>query len=288
MKAFNRQRSFAGVAPNLLGGSNSIIFIIIASLVLVFGLIKPQAISGLRIAVTDLMTPTLSAISTPFQNVAATMGNISGVASLRAENAQLQAENIRLREWYQTALMLQAENQSLQELLNLEINPAHKYMTARVISDAGNAYLKTLLISSGTSSGVQKDNAVLSGEGMVGRVIEAGQNAARILLVTDINSRIPILIEGSQQKAIMAGDNSDFPVLKHLPLDSSLVAGARVVTSGDGGVFPAGLPVGRLVKNEAGKFVVKPFAETNKVTYVRVIDAPTTQNLIRGSLMSSQ
>ena len=286
MKSRIRQKSFAGFAPHLIlsGNSAPLIFVVIASLLLVFGLVRPQAILGMRIAATDIMTPALSALSRPFQNMAAMIGNVSGVASLRAENAQLKAENARLKEWYQTALMLQAENQSLQELLNLKVNPAHKYITSRVISDAGNTFVKTILICSGRADGIKNNQAVLSGEGMIGRVIEGGQKASRVLLITDINSRIPILIEGSQQKAIMSGNNTNLLILKHLSRDSSLSEGARVVTSGDGGVFPAGFPIGRLVKLKDGNFVVKPFADMGNVTYVRVIDAPSTNNLIRGSL----
>jgi rod shape-determining protein MreC len=286
MKSRIRQKSVTGFAPHIFmgGTSSSFIFVIIAMLLLVFGLVRPQALSGFRIAATDIITPTLSAISRPFQNIATTVGNISGLASLRAENAQLKTENTRLREWYQTALMLQAENQSLQELLNLKINPSHKYITSRVISDAGNAFVKTILIETGHADGVENNQAVLAGEGMIGRIIEAGRNASRVLLITDINSRIPVLIEGSQQKAIMSGNNKGHPILKHLPRDSSLIEGARVVTSGDGGVFPAGFPIGRLMLTANGKFVVKPFADMQKVTYVRVIEASSENNIIRGSI----
>ena len=284
MKSRIRQKSFTRFAPSIYfgGGSSSLIFVVFASLILVFGLIKPQALSGLRVTVTDIVTPAISFIATPFQNMADAIGGVSGVAELRAENAQLKIENIRLKEWYQTALMLQAENQSLQELLNLKVNPSYKYVTARVVSDAGNSFVKTVLISAGEKNNVQKNRAVLAGEGMIGRIIEFGQKTSRVLLITDINSRIPILIENSQQKAIVSGTNGNFLTLKHLPKDSSLIEGARIITSGDGGVFPAGLPLGRVVKTKGG-FAVKPYADINKITYVRIIDAPSTNNLIRNN-----
>ncbi len=290
MKSRIKQNSIAGIAPQFgLGGhSGSLLLIVLASLILVFGLIRPDAVSGLRIAVTDIMSPTISLLSSPFQNVAASISNISGMASLRAENAQLKSENIRLKEWYQTALMLQAENQSLQNLLNLKANPAHKYISTRVLSDAGNAFVKTLIVASGKQEGVKNNQAVLSGDGLIGRIIEAGKNTSRVLLITDINSRIPVLIEGSQQKAVLAGDNSDVLYLKHLSKDSSLVEGARIITSGDGGVFPQGFPVGRLTQSDDGSFVVKPFVNTDKITHVRIVDAPTTDNLIRAELSDSR
>ena len=289
MKPHIRQKSISGLAPSIFlnGRAGSVIFILLAAILVFMTFVRPGMMAGTRISATDMMAPILSAFSKPFQNAAEAIGSVSGVASLRAENTQLKTENIRLREWYQTALMLQAENQSLQELLNLKVNSAHQYVTARVISDAGNAFVKTVLVAAGKSDGVQKDQAVLAGEGMIGRVIESGNKAARVLLLTDINSRIPILIEGSSQKAVLAGDNKPLPVLKHLPPDAGVAKGVRIVTSGHGGIFPPGLPIGRVVKNDQGNFAVKLYADMNQVAYVRIVNAPLDPNLIRGDLKSS-
>jgi rod shape-determining protein MreC len=122
---------------------------------------------------------------------------------------------------------------------------------------------------------------------MLGRVIEVGEKAARVLLLTDINSRVPVLIEGSNQKAILSGNNGDYLSLKHLPADSSLSEGGRIVTSGDGGIFPAGLPIGRVALNDNGKFIVKPYADLSRVSYVRIIKVPIDKNLIRGDISPS-
>lgn len=286
MKSRIRQKSISSALPTFLlnGRVGSVLFICLAIVILAATVIRPNLIAGARVGAADVMAPILSAINQPFQNTAEAIGSVSGVASLRAENTQLKAENIRLREWYQTALMLQAENQSLQELLNLKVNPAHRYVTARVISDAGSAFVKTVLVSSGKEEGIQKNQAVLAGEGMIGRVIEVGNKAARVLLLTDINSRIPVLIEGSSQKAVLVGNNKDYPVLKYLPQDAGIIEGVRIVTSGHGGVFPPGLPIGRLTKNTQGDFFVKPYADMNRVSYVRVVDAPRNPSLIRGNL----
>ena len=261
---------------------STIFFLTLACLFLLASVIRPSLVGGLRIGVTDIVSPTISAISRPFQNMAEGFSNVSGMAALRAENTQLKAENLRLREWYQTALMLQAENQSLQDLLNLKIETPNKYITARVISDFGNAYVKTVLVSAGKNEGVKKDHAVLASEGMVGRIIDAGNNSARVLLLTDLNSRVPVLVEGSSQKAIMAGTNNKMPVLKHLPADSGIVKGARIVTSGHGGKFPAGLPIGRVVPVSNGQLGVELYANMNKVMHVRVVDTKINPNLVRG------
>lgn len=282
MKSYNNAKTISGIAPALLAGGRigSIGFIILASFLLILGLVNPQAMSGIRTSAADSAAPILSFFTKPFVSLSNTISGVSGMAELRAENAKLQSENIRLKEWYQTALMLQAENHSLQELLNIKVAPEHKFVTARVLSDAGNAFVKTALINAGRDEGVLKNQAVLSGEGMIGRVIETGNSSSRILLLTDINSRIPVLIEGSSQKAVMAGNNSPYPNLVHLPQDAGIVKNSRVVTSGHGGIFPPGLPIGRVVSVPNEGYKVLPYADMGRVTYVRVLDASANKDLI--------
>ena len=210
--------------------------------------------------------------------------NPGAVSELRAENARLQSENTRLRDWYQKALMLESENQSLRDLLNLKVETSQKFVTSQVIADSGNAYVHSVLVSAGKKDDVRKGQAVLSGEGMVGRIIETGNNSARVLLLTDFNSRVPVLIEGTSQKAIMVGNNDNSPVLKHLPSDAEIEEGMRIVTSGHGGLFPAGLPIGRIVATDAGQHTVHLYANVNNVRYVRILDTPKDPNLRRGVL----
>jgi len=255
MKSYIRQKSISSFAPALVFNSRFGTFLLsfLALILLVLTMSNPRLISNARIAITDLVSPVLSAFVQPVQNLAEAVGSVSGLTALRAENTQLKAENVRLKEWYQTALMLQAENHSLQELLNLQITPTNQYVTARVISDTNSAYIKTALIAAGSNSGIKKNQAVLADGGMIGRIVEVGRNSSRVLLLTDINSRVPVLIEGTSQRSILAGDNSNFPALKHLPKDIGIIEGARVVTSGHGGVFPTGLPIGRIIRKNNGK-----------------------------------
>ncbi len=284
--AYRSSRVFVRLAPVFyLGGRSTTVFLMImASILLLVSFIRPQSTEGLRTNTADLFLPLFAAVSQPFQTAVDVIGDVSGVAQMRAEIAQLQSENARLREWYQTALMLQSENQSLQALLNLKIEPQHRFVTTRVVADSGNSYVKSFLIAAGADDRVQKGHAVLAENGIIGRIIEAGRHSARVLLITDMNSRVPILIEGSRQKAIMSGDNTDLPVLMHLPPDTQMEAGARVVTSGHGGGFPHGLPIGRVEKGANGEYFVRPFVDMNRVTYVRILDVPQNPNLRRGIL----
>lgn len=274
------QNRFAVLAM-VAGGHSSVIFILIATLVLSVSFIRPGVFAGARTTVSDALTPVMVVVGAPFRQVAAFVGGVTGLSELRAENARLQSENARLKEWYQTALMLESENQSLQALLNVKPDPAHRFITARVIADSGNAFVKSTIVAAGENENVFKGQAVLSGDGLVGRVIEAGTRSARVLLLTDVNSRVPVFLEGSRQKAMLAGNNTDKPDLKYIPQDVDVKAGTRVITSGDGGMFMPGLPVGEVVLQEGGVYV-KPYADISRLTHVRIVDYPEDPNLIEG------
>ncbi|MEM6811163.1 MAG: rod shape-determining protein MreC [Pseudomonadota bacterium] len=265
-----------------LNNRASTVFLILISVIfLTLSILDPTKINPLRSTTTDIVSPVITFVSRPFEVIAQTITSVSGIASLRAENKSLQAENARLREWYQTALMLQAENQSLHKLLNVKIDNQHNYFTTRVISDVSNNFVKTIIINSGLSEGAKQNQAVLSGEGMIGRVIEPGQNTSRVLLLTDINSRLPVLIEGTNQKAILVGNNSDTPILRHLAKDAGIIAGSRIVTSGDGGIFPPNLPIGTIDRSLDGEVKVKLHSDIDNISFVRIVDTSLSKNLIR-------
>lgn len=284
MKRRSRSKVHVQFSPFQFVGSGhaSVIFMLAATLLLTVSFVRPGVFGGIRNSVSDIASPVLIVLSEPFRQVAAMTDSVTGLSELRAENAQLREENVRLREWYQTALMLESENQSLHALLNVKPDPTHRFITARVIGDSGNAFVKSAIVSAGQNDNVQKGQAVLSGDGLVGRIIEAGNNSARVLLLTDVNSRVPVLIEGSRQKAILTGMNTDMPLLKYLPADSDIKTGARIITSGNGGMFMPGLPIGMVEIGKDGQPYVKPYADISRITHVRIVDYPEDPNLIEG------
>jgi rod shape-determining protein MreC len=253
----------------------------IAALLLLSSLINPGLWQGPRGAVTDAVAPLISAVSLPFQVAADIVGNVTGLTQIRAENDRLREENTRLKEWYQTALLLRAENQSLKDLLNVIPEPDQSYISTRVIGDSGSSFVQTLLIQAGTEDGVREGQAVMGPQGMIGRIIETGSRAARVLVLTDINSRIPVTIEGANQRAVLGGTNGDYLTLDHLPPDALIEEGARIVTSGHGGMFPAGLPVGEVVKTSEGQMMVRLYSDPANASYVQVIEKPDDPNVRR-------
>lgn len=252
---------------------------ILAFALIIYSTARPADISGVRMGITNFAAPFLSTITKPVQGAAMFVRNVSGLSELQAENAALRDENIRLRDWYQSALLLEAENKSLRDLMNVKLATDNKFITARVIADSGNAFVKSLLVQAGSLDRVRKNQAAVAGEGLVGRVIDVGKDVSRILLVSDINSRIPVLIENTSQHAVLAGGNEASPTLVHLPEGSAVDVGARIVTSGYGGVFPAGIPVGRVSTIKGGAVSVALFADIGKTVFVRIIDRPQDPNL---------
>ncbi|HNQ91435.1 MAG TPA: rod shape-determining protein MreC [Alphaproteobacteria bacterium] len=257
----------------------------VAGLLLLISIVNPDMGKETRMATTDAMAPVLSVIGAPFRMVSDGFGEVTGLTRIRAENARLQAENTQLKEWYQTAMLLRAENQSLKDLLNVLPEPEQSYITTRVIGDSGSSYIRTLLVEAGSEDGVHEGQAVMGDQGMIGRVIEVGRKAARVLLLSDINSHVPVVIEGVNQRAILAGTNNNELVLLHLPPDTLVTKSARIVTSGTGGQFPAGLPIGEVTSVIDGTIKVKLFSEPDNSGYVQVVEKPIDQD-VRQSLES--
>lgn len=225
-----------------------------------------------RASVTDAVAPLIDVMSRPASTVAEMVDNVRELIGIREENRRLRQENERLLRWQTMARQLETQNDALKNLLNFVPEPQASFVSARVVADTGGAFAQSLLLAAGTRELIQKGQAVLSGEGLVGRISEAGRRSARVLLITDINSRIPVMVGNSGQRAILAGDNTDRPRLLFLKALQSIVPGDRVVTSGDAGAFPPGLPVGIVTAVSDTDVRIEPFFKRDRLGYVRIID----------------
>lgn len=230
------------------------------------------AVAKLRTHITDAVTPVLSVAASPMSAIHNFGAWIGEVVNMRAENVALKNENIQLLAWQAKAKAMEAENQSLRALLN--VVPAQKsgYITVRVVSDLGGPYVHSALINGGALNGIKKDQAAISENGLLGRVVDVGSSSARILLLNDINSRVPVIAERTHEKSILIGNNTDAPTLSYLASETKIRVGERIITSGDGGVFPAGIPVGIVTSVEKGVVKVQPYVDTTTVQYVSIVD----------------
>jgi rod shape-determining protein MreC len=144
-------------------------------------------------------------------------------------------------------------------------------VTARLIGNSGG-FVRAAMVNAGSDQGVARGQAAIAEGGLIGRLTEIGNRAARILLITDLNSRIPVAIPASRTSAVLAGDNSERPRLVFASEPKAIKIGDRVVTSGDGGVFPPGLPVGVVAALDQDGARVEPYAELSQLDYVLLID----------------
>ena len=240
--------------------------------ILLLGRVDSQFVERLRTGVTDGMAPILQAMSQPTATAAAIVGDIRAMADLYGENERLRGTNERLLQWQAVARGLEQENLAFRDLLNLVDDPRPAFITARVIGDAGGAFVRTVLLNAGTDDGVRVGQAAVNAEGLVGRVVEAGRRSARILLLTDLNSRVPVVLELTRVPAILAGDNSDNPRLAFTPVNALFEPGERLVTSGHGGMLPPGLPVGEVVSTASGVARIRPYVNFSALEYLRVLD----------------
>jgi len=225
-----------------------------------------------RTRLVDGLTPFMNGLSHPVVLARGAVERVQGALLLYTENERLRAENERLRHWEDLARRLEMENQALRATANAAAEPKGAYVTARVIAASGGAFVRTLLINAGESDGVAKGQAVVGPEGLVGRVVEVGRRSARVLLLTDLNSRVPVRVESSRVSAILAGDNSDRLALNFLPADAEVRPDDRLVTSGEGGLIPPGIPAGIVAAVEDGAVIVRPMVDWYRLEYVRVLN----------------
>lgn len=244
-------------------------------LVLVSRIERPLA-ERARALVADIVSPVLTAVAQPVSAVNAAIGWFDDLMFVHEENFRLRTENARLLQWQEVARRLEQDNASLRRLLAAGPDLSQTFVTGRVIADGGGSFVRTALINVGAKDGVRKGHAVIGEGGYVGRVAEVGQRAARILLLTDLNSRLPVMLQDGGHRAVLTGDNSPLPRLEYLSGAAKPAVGMSVVTSGDGGQFPAGIPVGEIVDIDGG-VRVRPRVDIGRLDFLRVMQFDETR-----------
>ncbi len=245
----------------------------IAIALLLIGKAQSSLFDRARSHVTDLMAPALETVRQPLASVDRWMGSVGAIFTVYQENLRLKEENARLRQWRNAAVVLQSRVQRYQLLLHAIPDPELSSVLARVIGRANRPFVETMIVDAGSGNGVKPGQAVVDARGMIGRIFVTGQRTAWIILLTDLNSRIPITIEPGNIQAIMAGDNSPTPSIEIVSQNATIKPGYQVVSSGDGSLLPPGLPIGTIVGDPAiGAFRVSLLADAASSQDVEIID----------------
>ena len=201
-----------------------------------------------------------------------TFVTLSELPKFKYELARLQRENNELKKWKYVAGSLNSQNIALRDLYNFVPLPTVKTITGRIISYSGGTFTRSILINVGSKSGARPGQAVMSNFALVGVLVEVGDEYSRVLLITDLNSQIPVKIQNKNASGILIGDNSQLAKLFFLPQGTILTEGQIITTSGRGGILPPDLPIGVVKKTKLLKFVVEPFDDWAQSGYVRVLN----------------
>ncbi|MSO75070.1 MAG: rod shape-determining protein MreC [Alphaproteobacteria bacterium] len=271
---FSRARPFSFILPGraLVQRFAFALLIGAAIALMIISQSESGALERIRARVTDLATPVVAFFARPSATISDVVEHVESLAALREENASLTVANDRLMRWQTLALRLQRENDELRQSLKVVPDPRASYVTARIVGEAGGPFVRTALLGAGERDGVKKGQVVLGGHGLIGRIVDVGSGSARVLLITDLNSRVPVFIGANRARAVLAGDNSDTPRLEFLGAEVGIEPGDRVVTSGEGGVFPPGLPVGTIALVSEGEVEVRPYASWDRLEFVSVLN----------------
>ncbi|MFT8244668.1 rod shape-determining protein MreC [Roseomonas sp. BN140053] len=240
--------------------------------VMLLGKADAVLVERLRMSLSDALAPLYGVLAEPVEAARNLVEDASNLWSLRTENARLRQENENLRHWQAAALALDSENAQLRRQLSFVPDSTATFRTARVVADAGGTYARAVLLATGPLLPVRKGQVALDERGLAGRVTEVGERSARVLLITDLNSRIPVVLESSRARAVMVGTNGARPRLQHWPEGSPPKEGERVVTGAESTSFPTGLPVGVVHWSDSGTPEIETYAQLNRLDLLRIFE----------------
>lgn len=224
-----------------------------------------------RAGLSDATGPVLSSARAPLVAVQNWAGSLAALFTVYDENLALKRENAELRKWQNAALSLENRLKRYEVLLNAVPDTNIPSVTARVVGQTSRPFVKTMILDTGASRDVKKGQAVVDERGLIGRVFVAGDHTSWVILLSDLNSRVPVVVEGSRRRAILAGDNTPAPRLDLDVGDNPVRVGDRVLSTGDGGVLPPDVPVG-VVMDDGGALRVALYASPDATDYVRILN----------------
>jgi len=254
-----------------------VIVIALAVVLVLLGKAQSGLLDKARVHVTDMLVPVLQTVRAPVAGFGRWMGSVTEIFSVYQQNLKLKEENARLRQWRNVAIVLQGRVGRYQTLLHAVPDPQMNAVLARVIGRANRPFLQTMILDAGREHHALPGQAVVDARGMIGRIYLTGSRTSWVILLTDLNSRIPVTISASAGnsgniQAMMTGDNSAYPTLDMVSHTVTLHDGDQVTSSGDGGLLPSGLPIGTVVSDGSGGWRVALLADPGASQDVEILN----------------
>jgi len=248
----------------------AVLCLCLLAIFLVWRIDSPR-VERFRAHVIDRVAPPMDWAMTPVTGAIDLFRDFQSYQRLTEQNRELRSELRQMQAWKEAALQLEQENARLLDLNKVRLDPRLTYVTGVVMADSGSPFRQSVLLNVGARDGIRDGWAAMDGIGLVGRISGVGANTARVILLTDAASSIPAQIQPSGQTALIAGDNTAAPLIDFLENPDFIRPGDRVITSGDGGVFPAGLLIGQVAADRAGRLRVRLSADYERLEFLRVL-----------------
>ena len=241
-----------------------------------FGLFVLWRIDGprvekFRVLVIDTFIPSFEWMLRPMTSVVKLAQDYQSYEKLLEQNRELRRELQQMKSWKEAALQLEQENARLLDLSQLRLDSKLTHVSGIVMADSGSPFRQSVLLNIGSRDGIQDGWAAMDGLGLVGRISGVGSSTSRVLLLTDNASQIPVILQPSGQDAIVMGDNSFAPPVEFIENADLVRPGDRIITSGEGGVLPAGLLVGTLAMDPNGRLRTRLAADYERLEFLKVL-----------------
>ena len=247
-----------------------ILVILLLALFLLWRVDSPR-VERFRTALVDSVVPSFDWALVPVTKVVGMVEDFQSYTRIYEQNQELRRELQQMKAWKEAALQLEQKNARLMDLNQVRMDPKLTHVTGVVLADAGSPFRQSVLLNVGSRDGIRDGWATMDGIGLVGRIAGVGERTSRVILLNDSNSRIPVTVQPSGQKALLSGDNTPAPPLEFLENPDLVRPGDQVVTSGDGGVFPAGLLVGQVAQGSDRRLRVRLSADYERLEFLRVL-----------------
>ncbi|MFK7944765.1 MAG: rod shape-determining protein MreC [Paracoccaceae bacterium] len=265
--AANPDKAFTRIVNRILLG----IVVAVSLVLLILWRTDNPRLERVRMSVVDTVAPSMEWVNGPVDFAWNLGRDYRSFMNLQDQNRRLRREIQSLRAWREQARLLEEENAQLRALNNVRLAARTTFVTGDVFADSGGPFLQAALVNVGREDGVADGAAAVDGSGLVGRVVGVGQRASRLMLLTDFSSRVPVIIQPGARRAVLSGDSTDAPKLEFLDGTDRVQPGDLIETSGDGGVFPPDLPIGRVVATQGGTWRAALLADYSRLEFVRLL-----------------
>lgn len=248
----------------------SALVVLLLGLFLLWRIDSPR-VERVRIELIDWVVPNFSWATSPLTSTINILRSARSYTRIYQQNKDLRRELQQMKAWKEAALQREQENARLLDLNNVRLDPKFTKITGVVLADSGSPFRQTVLLNIGKRDGIVDGWAAIDGIGLVGRIAGVGERTSRVILLGDTSSRVAVTVESNGQTGLVVGDNTSQPPIEFLESPETVRPGDRVMTSGDGGVFPSGILVGQVTQTQSGRLRVRLAADMQRLEFLRVI-----------------